>query len=360
MGCGMIAMQCANIDDYIALNQQLSGLLKAGVPMGSFQAKPLSDAILEISTRVTGRVGSGESFESAFRSEAGNTPSVYQSLVEAVWRGGSRQELLAHVQRLGDSLNTQKHQVWIAFCYPIIVCCLAVLGIMSVGVFVAPILEGVYEEFRIPERRSLEVLGWIGAVSPPMCLGGVLAGILFYVTRPLFKGLRKKDQRGMHSGERSDNIVFNSSQGKSCPQRTALYCEALGTLLEAKVNLQEAMLLAAGISGDKVLVAASRTFAATHKDEGSLLRAVSDQFSQFPPFLRWVLTNHESHESFVDQKTTLWLAADIYRSAASQHADWKQSVMPVVACIFIAGGATLAFAITLFLPLSEMFKALAR
>ena len=27
---------------------------------------------------------------------------------------------------------------------------------------------------------------------------------------------------------------------------------------------------------------------------------------------------------------------------------------------FIAGGATLAFAITLFLPLSEMFKALAR
>lgn len=108
MDCGMIAMQCANIDDYIALNQQLSGLLKAGVPMGSFQAKPLADAILEISTRVTGRVGSGESFESAFRSEAGNTPSVYQSLVEAVWRGGSRQELLRTYNDL-EILSTRKN-----------------------------------------------------------------------------------------------------------------------------------------------------------------------------------------------------------------------------------------------------------
>ena len=46
--------------------------------------------------------------------------------------------------------------------------------------------------------------------------------------------------------------------------------------------------------------------------------------------------------------------------SAERRAEWSRIAVPIVACVILGGGATLLYALALFLPITELLQALAR
>jgi hypothetical protein len=53
------------------------------------------------------------------------------------------------------------------------------------------------------------------------------------------------------------------------------------------------------------------------------------------------------------------MAASFYRESADRQVKRLQTVAPLLACIFVAGGATLLYGLALFVPIVQMLRSLA-
>lgn len=133
------------------------------------------------------------------------------------------------------------------------------------------------------------------------------------------------------------------------------FSSMLALMVEHGVPLNEGVLLAAEVTGDRALMDSARQMTES-VSAGNGMNETGTGRSAFPPFLRWLILRSPSQESFAK---SLRLAGDMYRRRALYQAEWLKLSFPIIAGIGIGGGATFVYALALFLPLSEMLQALA-
>jgi type II secretory pathway component PulF len=129
--------------------------------------------------------------------------------------------------------------------------------------------------------------------------------------------------------------------------RLAMYAESLALLIEQHVPLTKSLTLVADSTGDGQLQRASQKLAAQIERGGVLQAPVEPEQKLLPPMVRWLLMSHSD---------SAHLASALRHYAQSEHrraeywAQWLRVQLPVLLTIVIGGGATLAYALAVFVP----------
>lgn len=347
-------MDTASLDDFMALNDQITALIRAQVPTGlelGSSGDQAAGTLEKINAAVARRVSRGESLADAIGDEP-TAPAAYRSVMQAGWRSGNVQQALDNSSRLAEAAEESRYRTRAAFFYPLLVCALAAAGITGFCMFISPALAGLYREFQIPESRTLRLLDSLEGTVPYLIIGGVLVLAMIGLAS-LLRGQHVVGQRANRSPWWSH---LTGASRTHFHQRCANFCEQLITLLDAGVPLAEGVPLAADACGDRTLEQGARAYVAAQSPRSN---AASDERAArfFPPFLRWALWQTDDS---MPPSQTLRLAASVYRESAQRRAERSRISIPIVACVILGGGATLLYGLALFLPITELLQALAR
>ena len=121
--------------------------------------------------------------------------------------------------------------------------------------------------------------------------------------------------------------------------------ELLARLVQQEVPRQEAVPLAAWATGNDEVVKAVQGLNEASGRTDEKVDAV------LPPFLHWVLTSELEPEEL---QNALHVAADTYRFRSNRRVALLRGTLPIVACVVFAGGMTLVYGVTVFLPVVQM------
>ncbi len=135
----------------------------------------------------------------------------------------------------------------------------------------------------------------------------------------------------------------------------ANFAELLAMLIEHGVPLPEAAELAAEASGDAALARCGRELAAA-SSRGESPREALAVPPALPPLLRWLLTTGQRQAELA---SALRQAAATYRKRAAHQAEKVRVLLPTVLLFAIGASATLAYALTLFVPFVSLLRGLA-
>jgi type II secretory pathway component PulF len=346
-------MNTAELDDFVALNDQLSALIEAGVPIGVGQEIPDSDLpamLSRINASVARRVSRGESVEGAIEAD-GAIPGWYRNLIVSGLQSDNMDGALREFSRIDNATEESSSVTQSAVFYPLVVCGLAYLGMIGFCLLFVPRLESTYASFRIQPGSGLILLKklrdalpiWIAA--PPILL--LLAVVWRY---------RRRMHRGSLAGNGSGLLAAVSGTKRAMfQQRCAYFAESLATLEEGNVPLEKALDLAAGVCCEPSLTDGARS-AAMSISTGSSADANSEDSKWLPPFLRWALFRSRPT---VDRNRALRMAAALYRESSRHSMQRARIIAPIVGLVLLGGSATLLYGLALFVPVVQMLKAVA-
>jgi type II secretory pathway component PulF len=339
-----------SLEELIAFNDEVASLTHAGVPidLGLSQLSRDPDiANKQINAALTRRVQNGVLLADAISEEDQLLPPIYQSVVAAGLRCGSLPAALETLSRHTQSLLDLRQSLRSALAYPLIVCGLAYLLFVGSCLFVPPEyyhqLADMGSGSAVSDvvqmlRDSLPF--WVAI--PPV----LLTGVLFVEFRS--NSSRTMWSRGIPSGFR----WLPGVSRVTADQRWASLAELLALLVEHEVPLPEGLRLAARVSGDRKLTSAAQQMASA-AEQGRSLTQDAHAVRQFPPFLHWALTSTTEASGLA---RTLRLAAKTYRQRAQRQTKRLRVVMPMLTCFVLAGGVTLLYCLSVFVPLVRLVE----
>ncbi len=343
----------ASFDELIAFNKEVASLSHAGIPIDLGLSQLSSDpdiANRRINEALTERVESGVSLVDAVSDEAQSLPPIYQSVVGAGLRCGRLPAALEALSRYTQPLLDVGHSLRSALIYPLIICGLAYLLFVASCLFVPPesyqqmadLGAGASAVFHVVQTLRDSLPFW--APIPPVLL------IVLLLVGFRSNGSRTTWLRGLPR-------LFSWFPGVSrvtADQRCASLAELLALLVEHEIPLHEALRLAAQASGDHELTSAAAQMANAAEQERSPAPD-ADEARQFPPFLRWAITSPTEAGDLV---RTLRIASQTYRHRAERRIKWIRTVAPMMTCVVVAGGVTLLYCLSIFVPFVQLMKEL--
>jgi general secretion pathway protein F len=134
----------------------------------------------------------------------------------------------------------------------------------------------------------------------------------------------------------------------------ANFAEMLALLVEHRVPLPTAFPLAAEATGAQAVLKETRQIAESLA-QGRALADSLPASRAFPPLMRWMISTGERQGTLA---AALRHATDVYRRRAEYQAEWMRLTLPIALMILLGGGVTLIYALSLFLPLSELLRSL--
>jgi type II secretory pathway component PulF len=347
-------METTTLDDFVAWNDQLAALVQAGVPLDlglGTSSTDLADSLKRINATVSRRVSRGESLGEAIQDDEEAVPPSYRALVELGLSSGNLASAIDGSNRVAESIDDSNYAVRSSFIYPLVVCFLALVGLVVFCIYFVPKLENMYYSLRVHPGSGLRIMRMLRDTMSYWVVAQPLAMLLFIVWL-----WRAKPNRGDSSGRRSGLLAWLPGiAGAEFQERCASFAEALATLLENDAPLADALPLAAEACGDAQFRDAAMSLAASFQG-GQSPGDDSPAAKQFPPFLRWALLHSDSSTG---RARALRMAASIYRQSAKRREERFRIVVPLVVCALLGGGVTLLYGLSLFVPVVQLLRALA-
>lgn len=233
-------------------------------------------------------------------------PAAVDALAEAVRLGADAETLLRAAVTSGQDAATRARGAWRPWFYPALVCAGASLGAAGLAIGLTPVFERVYEEFRVAPGSGL---GWLEAARSA---GGLLVGAAAAALAVAWWAA----------------TIWRGRPAPHDPLRAALACDTLATLAEAGVPAEKAGGVVRGIGADAAAV----------------------------PFAAWASSEDLGG---VPRAEALRLASRVARARSARSDGDARLFARIVASVVIAGVAVFAYALVLFLPALDFFRAIA-
>jgi type II secretory pathway component PulF len=339
-------METASLDDLIALNDQLAALIEAGMPLavGLETTGPGAAAALErINATVARRVSRGASLVEALEADDPAVPPGYRHVMLVGLRSGDLYAGLDDSRRVAELVEKSRYSLRSALFYPLVVCCLALAGLVAFCLFFVPRLQEMHEGLQISVGPALNVLQTLRTTLP------------YWIIVPLIGVLVIAWQLRVQTSINGAGLLETPlDSGRSrFPERCAILADRLAMLIDAGVPLPEALPLASRACGDAGLSQAAETLADALRQGQPGEK--SPGVAQFPPLLRWALVHSEATTG---RSAALRLAANVYWEMAESRAERLRVLAPIIATAIIGGSAVLLYGLALFVPVVQMLEAL--
>lgn len=300
------------LQDLIALHEQLATLDEAGVridlgvPPGRVRIW-----VTQLGQEMAGGVGRGDSLEDTLRSEESEATPAYRRLATAWLAGAELDDLLSSSCR-NARLDAETQRLSAGLLYPVLIALAAFVGLAAMVHFVLPHVEAAYADLDEPVGGGIALLQSVRKALPliaivvPLVLAAVVYGV-FHAKPPRLTG---------HSRE----------VGVAARARFARATEVAGELIDAGMPTGEA-LQQVGLPDPN----------APHR--------------RLPPLINWAISSIDERPAAADD---LHAIGTLYTGMATRGARRFATLTPAVACVVIGGGATLVYALALFVPVVEM------
>lgn len=337
----------------IALNDEMVALTRAGLPLerglrdvGRDLSGGLSAAMLRLSTRMD----RGEGLSEALAAEPEGFPPVYRAVVEAGIRAGRLPAALESLAEFVRSYRDARRLIGLAFWYPMLVLVLAYTLFILMVTQMVPRFLAAFQSLRIEVPPTLRVLGALSETA--LYWGPILPLLLLFVAG--WWAWTGRASSFPSSRARSPLRWVPWMRGMIANAEAANFAQLLSILIAHGVPYPQAVRLASEASGDSRLLAAGFEVAAAV--ERGDLPALENGARGVPPLLRWILVSRQGQGRLAD---SLGQIALIYRKRALYQAEKLKVFLPTLVLLAIGVSATLLYALTFFIPLSELLRGLA-
>jgi len=343
-----------SLDELIALNDEIAALVRSGVPLEgalSELGEDLPGRLGRITQMIAVRMKRGESLADILEKEQELFPPIYRAVVLAGLRAGRLSAALESVSRSARRLADTQRMTAAGFLYPILV----VLVAWCMGVFllvkIIPVLLGFLGQYGVEGPRLVHHLArWgysVGHWWPVVPVAIVLLAGLWWF----------RSSRAALLQPRSSVLVFGWLPwlGRMLRwHRIVTFSEVLALLIENGVPLAESVVLSAEATGDRRMIRAAKEIAeALERGQSLAYRGVLRR--EFPPLLHWLMLTGQSRGALLP---ALRHAAETYERRARHQADVARVFVPVLLTAAIGGTVTLCYALMLFVPWTQMLRAL--
>jgi type II secretory pathway component PulF len=347
-------MDTASLDDLSALNEQLSALADAGVPLDIALGdadRPAAKDLERIRATVARRMNRGESLEQALEGDNEDVPASYRGLLQVGIHTGDFTTALDGSSRVAESLDDSRSTLQSAFVYPLVICMLAYIGLVGFCLYLVPVLQGLYESVRVEPGWGLRILQllrdtlpyWVAI--PPILMMLIVAAWQRSKPRSAVSGAHARGILGWLPGARRS--LFQ--------ERCASFSASLKELLDVGTPFDEALRIAGDATNDPNLRAGASLLAADVRAGG--LPSDNSRVAQlFPRFLRWAIWHADETTG---RGRALEIAARMYREAADRRAERLRIMAPIVGVVLVGSTVVLGYGLALFVPFTELLRSLA-
>ncbi|WGZ93729.1 MAG: type II secretion system F family protein [Candidatus Thiothrix putei] len=278
---GFFASKAVSQPDIMALTQQLSTMLRAGLPLDRALGILLEigdkPPVIALVQGIQNSVRSGKRFADSLEA-SGKFSRFYINMVRAGEAGGSIDDALARLVEYMARAKELRGTVISALIYPAILAFVAVVSIFALLTFVVPQFAQMFGDMgaELPTITKV-VMG--AAATLQHYWWAVLGGFLLILLGVQYVFSNEKARTGLDRSMLRWPIVGDLI-GKI---ETARFSRSLGTLLHNGVPLLGALKIAKNTVGNRVMAAAVEESADSLKQGESLTRTLLGK-GVFPPY----------------------------------------------------------------------------
>jgi type II secretory pathway component PulF len=179
-------------EEFIAFNEQLAQLAKAGLPLeqglrliaSDIQGRRLKSTIEQL----TGELEKGTPLDQAFEKFQDRFPPLYSRLIRAGVRSGDLSGMLLGLGRHLELIQRLRTVLWRTLSYPLFVLIAIGLLISFLGIVVLPQYEAIFKDFNIRLPAITEMILALKHIAPALLVLIVAAVVL----GPLLWGLLER------------------------------------------------------------------------------------------------------------------------------------------------------------------------
>ena len=333
------------LDQFLALNDEVAALVRAGVPLerGLADIGPdLPRQLRAAAQRLTKRLNSGVDFATALADPQLGIPSSYRAVVDAGLRSGNLAAALQDVATTARRAAQLRRSVGMALAYPLFIAFMAYGLLVGCFIFLMPRVADLHEDTigAGPSiARTFATLGEYAVYWAPWLPLVTLLAVGVWWSRT---GLAQQ-----FNVEPSDSRLARLSPRRAVAlSRMATLAEMLAMLVEHHVPLVDALPLAAEATGRKDWIAGSRQIAERLR-AGERLSSELVASAGFPTVIGWLLTVGGDG---VAMSFGLRRTAEHYREQALTSIRTIETVLPALLTVVVAGGAVITYALMVLAP----------
>ncbi len=336
-------MSKLTLDDVLALNEELAALADVGIPTNlgpRFTRAALPRTLEHINRSLSLRSSLGQSLVTSVAENQELSP-IYRSALETGLRSNCLSVTLDGISRQAAAESELRNTIGRSLISPMIVLALAYLGFIVLCLYYLPAIKGIYEQVGqphgLPVRLMVLMREWLpywATLLPILVFGSVI----FWL-------------RGWGGWRR----LVPGSKRYSAAVRHANFAHQLTSLIENDTPLAESVPLAAAVTGDAGLIAASAALSDSYRRKEKL-SADAEALRALPPLLRWALTSDLGDQSLPE---ILRSAENIYGHRAECRAALWRFVLPAMIGALLGGSIVLIYGLSVFGPFVRLLKDMA-
>lgn len=343
-------------EDLIALNDEIAGMARAGLPLDQGLAAIAKEMgrgrLRSVTTAIANDLRSGHTLPQALERRKGQLPAFYSGLVAAGVRTGRVGDVLATLTTYARTVASLRMMLIDAFFYPCVVLAFGLALFLFLSFVLLPQMEQIYTSFgfRLPWlTEAFMVLGrrpkeYVGIPLAAVVLLVILAKVLIRFTR----GGRILWAHLVYAVPVIGTLIRAA--------RLAAFTELLAILVDHQTPLPEAFRLAGEASSDPVM-ASEATQIEQDLTHGKPLGQVLRGRGLVPEWVSWMTGLGERRGTLAE---SLYHVATMYRRQVEMRASLLKSVLPPFLIIGLAGTSAFIFIGVLMAPMLKLLEGLSR
>ncbi len=334
--------------DIVIFTRQLSTMIDAGLPLvrgleilASQQENPTLKKML---TQIKTDVESGSTFADALKKYPKHFDRLYRNMVAAGEIGGILDDVLRRLSDYMEKAQALKSKVKSAMTYPAIVLAISAVVLSIILIFVIPTFAKMFSEFDAALPTPTVMVIKISNFLKSYFLA-IIGGIFVFVI--LFKKYYSTEKGKLLI----DKLLLKAPVFGPLIKKVAVakFSRTLGTLINSGVPIIEALNVAAGTAGNKVVENAIRAVKASISEGRSIAQPLMES-KVFPSMVVQMISVGETTGAL---DAMLNKIADFYDEEVDSAVEALTSMIEPFMIVFL-GGTIGSIIIAMYLPIFKM------
>jgi type II secretory pathway component PulF len=349
-------MFAMNADELIALNEQIAGMARAGLPLdqglASLAGEMHRGRLRRVTEAIVHDLKNGSTLPEAVARRNSELPPYYAHLITAGVRTGRLPDVLATLTAYARSIATTRGIIIDSLFYPIVVFLFAIVLLSTLVFFVLPQFDKIFRDFQMKLPALTAGVLAIGQHPYSVFIMPLSIIVVSVIVVWLWLHRTERGRRIWALGLYSIPVVGTLVRSA----RLSAFAELLAVLVDFELPLPEALRLA-GMASSDPLMKHEATGIHDRLVEGARLGEVLRGRGLLPEWVAWMAAAGEQRGAL---SATLRQIAALYRRQVDSRAALLRSVFPAFMIIFTAGLLTATFAFSVMLPMIRLVEGLSK